>query len=280
MNTDSKKTKLKNYSEMIKKYNDWLNEGVDPDAAIEKTTPQFEAWAKSLNLEYETDIPGYVKGASYYVTIPIMGLWILKLEEGKRSTGRQDSMYRPQYESSGNYKWYMKYPSRYSQYSPRQGYLPGNLKSFKAVVEKYVEVGKVFGKAHELYDLLNVNAEQMKKVSVTYAGKNQKELYADLSLLDGNFYSPNDKTPFYKARFRTLETRSIDFDPLKGEVYYYAFLGAKPKLELKNADLIEEILELLKDKPVEKVWEVIKSGDWEKIGNDLRGSRTGKKFGL
>ena len=272
---------------MIKKYNDWLNEGVDPDAAIEKTTPQFEAWAKSLNLKYETDIPGYVKGARYYVTIPFMGLWILMIEEGRRSTGRQDSMYRPQYEDSGNYKWYMKYPTRYSQYSPRQGYLPGNLKSFKAVVEKYVEVGKVFGKAHELYDLLNVTAEQMKNVSVTYTGKNQKELYADLSLLNGSFISPTYKTPFYTARFRKHEKSELlpgytvtEFDPLKGEVYYYAFLGAKPKLELKNADLIEEILELLKDKPVEKVWEVIKSGDWEKIGNDLRGSRTGKKFGL
>jgi hypothetical protein len=127
----------------------------------------------------------------------------------------------------------------------------------------------------------------LKKVSVIYSGKNQKELYADLSLLDGNFYSPNDKNPFYRARVRAGELSagqirytSTEFDPSKGEVYYYAFLGAKPKLDLKNTDLIEEILEILKDKPVEKVWEVIKSGDWEKIGNDLRGLRTGKKFGL
>lgn len=282
---------------MIKKYNDWLNEGVDPDAAVEKTTPQFEAWAKTLGVKYETDKSTWGKGVRYYVTIPHMGMWILMLEEGRKSTGRQDSMYRPQYESSGNYKWYIKYPCRYSQYSPRQGYLTGNLKSFKEVVEKLMGISEVFGRAYELLKLLGVDEKTLKDYTAQYGGKNQKDLFISISLPGGTLYAPGKNTPNYEARFRTPEKEwaayqkgasgsvfseytVTEFDPTKGELYYYAFLGAKPKLDQKNVELIEDILETLKDKPVEKVWETIKSGDWEKISHDTRGLRTSKRFGL
>lgn len=268
---------------MIKKYDDWLNEGVDPDVAIEKTTPQFEAWAKSLNLKYETDIPGYVKGARYYVTIPHMGLWILMLEEGRRSTGRQDSMYRPQYEDSGNYKWYMKYPCRYSQYSPRQGYLTGNFKSFKEIIERVMVISEVFEKVYEFIKLLGVDEENLKNFSAEYNGKNQKDLYVSIKLPLGNIFVQNVRNPDYKIT--TIPKiagsySSSSLDANKGELYYYVFLACKLKLKLKKLDIIEDILEALKDKPVEKVWETIKSGDWEKIGNDTRGLRTSKRFGL
>ncbi len=263
---------------MIHNFNEWLNEGMDPTTTIEKTTPIFEEWAKKLGLAYESYIPNYGSlGANYYIKFPLMGVWTLILEKSQRSTGRQDSMYRPQYEKSENYKWYIKFPVRYSQYSPRNGYLAGNLKSFQALILKVMEVEEVFNKVKDFADLLGFD----KDMQPHFSGKNQKELSMAMRVGSGDIYAPTEKYPEYRVRYES-ENRyeNVSFDHTKGEFYYYGFLLLKPKLELENLELIEEVLEVLKDKPVEKVWETIKSGDWDKIAKDTSGIRSGRKFGL
>jgi hypothetical protein len=156
-------------------------------------------------------------------------------------------------------------------------------------------ISEVFGRAYELLKLLGVDEKTLEDYTAQYGGKNQKDLFISISLPKGTLYAPGKNTPNYEARFQNekewadyqkgtsgsfSEYTVTEFDPTKGELYFYTFLGAKPKLDQKNVELIEDILETLKDKPVEKVWETIKSGDWEKIANDTRGSRTGKKFGI
>jgi hypothetical protein len=272
---------------MIKKYNDWLSEAADPAVVVEKTTVQFEAWAKSLNLDYRIS-EGWREEITYYVNIPYMGSWSLIFEEGKKNTGRQDSMYRPEYQNSGKNKWYIKFPVSWSQYSPRNGYVSGNFKSFKAIIEKMLSYSSYFERIYSFFEILNIEKEWIdKKFKASYSGKNLKTLYITLPLLSGDITFPDEERKHFEIRYqpeklesekKTWERKSFEIN--NGELYYYTFLGCKSKLKLENLDLIEEILETLKDEPVEKVWEKIKTGDWEKIAHDNRGKMNSKKFGL
>jgi hypothetical protein len=277
---------------MIKLFEDWRSDN-EKDPAVEKIVAQLETWAKSLDLEY--NVSWYGKAVTCGVRM--MGYWTLEYEKSKVKGG-QDSMYRQTYETRDNYKWTIKFPGRTSQYNYRANTKPGNFKTFKALVEKFMKVREKFFMVREFLDLLD--HEKFGKFgdinfgeNVSYSGKNLKDLYATLNIQnEGTLYTslnyPTEATAhLWRGRHLTLDDDSMknssrniesgDFDPESGALFYYALLASRSKEKPEYDEELLAALEVVKDQPVEKVWKLIKSGE---LKTKYSGAVAGKKFKL
>ena len=218
---------------MIKLFEDWLNEEIQNDA-VDKVIAQFESWAKSLNLNYGVD--------KYYNSVvchvKLMGYWTLEYEKSK-TKGKQDSMYRQTYNTGDTHKWYIKYPARFSQYSPRANVKSGNLKTFKSLIERFMKTKEKFDMVHEFLRLLD--SEKFKSYNVNYSGKNLKDLEAAFDLPGGTIYDrpssfSQSSDNLWRARYRALDRNANphnsqialdNFDPETGYLFYYAKISIK-----------------------------------------------------
>lgn len=175
---------------MIKLFEDWRSDN-ENDPAVEKIATQLEAWAKSLDLE--CNISWYGKAVTCGVRM--MGYWTLEYEKSKVK-GRQDDMYRQTYETKDTYKWTITFPGRTSQYDYLANTKPGNVKTFKRLIEKFMKVGEKFKMVGKFLDLLNhekygkINDTNIYGGNVHYSGKNLKDLYAQLNIeYEGTLYT-------------------------------------------------------------------------------------------
>ncbi len=279
---------------MIKLFEDWRSDN-EKDPAVEKIVDQLETWAKSLDLEY--NVSWYGKAVTCGVRM--MGYWTLEYEKSKVKGG-QDSMYRQTYETKDNYKWTIKFPGRTSQYNFRANTKPGNFKTFKGLVEKFMKVREKFIMAGEFLDLLD--HEKFSKLgntnfgeNVSYSGKNLKDLYASLNIQnEGTIYTslnyPTEATArLWRGRHLTLDDSKVnassnidsgDFDPETGALFYYALLASRSKKEPEYDKELLAALEVVKDQPVEKVWLQLKTGDWESFKKKYAGAVAGKEYGV
>jgi len=276
----------------ISKFKEWrnMNESVTPEQK-NKVFDEVEKWSKDSGFDVTSNLEGG------WFMVRLMGTWTLSLEASTKKSG-QDSMHRQTYSRDyDNLKWYIEYPAVFSQYNSRGNKKPGNLKSFKALIEKFQKVYENFEYAEKFIEILGVD----KKISggrngtVKFEGNDLKTLgvYYAIGGAWGDLHYKFDK---YKTKDFIYECRFIKdtkndvrmftterFDPEKGEIFYYAALAAKYKMEMdgnEDTDMIVEILEILKDKPREEVWKMIEKGDWESIAYRFRGKLSGKKFGL
>ena len=278
---------------MIKLFEDWRSDN-EKDPAVEKIVDQLETWAKSLDLEY--NVSWYGKAVTCGVRM--MGYWTLEYEKSKVKGG-QDTMYRQTYETKDNYKWTIKFPGRTSQYNFRANTKPGNFKTFKALVEKFMKVKEKFELVGEFLDLLD--HEKFGKLSdinfgenTNYSGKNLKDLECGFTLPGGTIYDrvsyPNESTAnLWRARYRALDrdnnaNRSeidlTNFDPETGSLFYYALLATRTQKEPEYDEGLLAALEVVKDQPVEKVWLQLKTGDWESFKKKYAGAVAGKEYGV
>jgi hypothetical protein len=278
---------------MIKLFEDWRSDN-EKDPAVEKIVDQLETWAKSSDLEY--NVSWYGKAVTCGVRM--MGYWTLAYEKTKVKGG-QDSMYRQTYETKDNYKWTIKFPGRTSQYNFRANTKPGNFKTFKGLVEKFMKVREKFFMVSEFLDLLD--HEKFGKLGDTnfgentnYSGKNLKDLECGFTLPGGTIYDrvlyPNETTAnLWRARYRALDMDSnvnqseidlTNFDPETGSLFYYALLATRTQKEPEYDESLLAALEVVKDQPVEKVWAQLKNGDWESFKKKYAGAVAGKEYGV
>lgn len=279
---------------MIKLFEDWRSDN-EKDPAVEKIVDQLETWAKSLDLEY--NVSWYGKAVTCGVRM--MGYWTLEYEKSKVKGG-QDSMYRQTYETKDTYKWTIKFPGRTSQYNFRANTKPGNFKTFKGLVEKFMKVKEKFIMVGKFLDLLD--HEKFSKLSdinfgenISYSGKNLKDLYATLNIAyEGTLYTklnyPTEATAnFWRGRHLTLDDSKMktssnidsgDFDPETGALFYYALLASRSKEKPEYDEELLAALDVVKDQPVEKVWAQLKTGDWESFKKKYAGAVAGKEYGV
>lgn len=274
---------------MYKLFEDWMAD--QPDPAVEKIVSQFEDWAKSLNLEH--DVSRYSK--DIVCSVRMMGYWTLAYEKSK-TKGRQDSMYRQTYETKDSYKWVITFPGRTSQYDYRANTKPGNLKTFKGLIEKFMNVKEKFDLVCKFLELLDHEkfAEICKSPNINYSGKNLKDLECGFSLPGGtiydNTYPKKESTAhLWRARYRTLDRNNnangsqIDlenFDPETGALFYYALLTTRTEKEPEYDEDLLTALEIAKDQPLEKVWEQLKTGGLESLKKKYSGAVAGKQYGV
>lgn len=276
---------------MIKLFEDWRSDN-EKDPAVEKIVDQLETWAKSLDLE--CNVSWYGKAVTCGVRM--MGYWTLAYEKSKVKGG-QDSMYRQTYETKDNYKWSITFPGRTSQYNFRANTKSGNFKTFKALVEKFMGVKEKFEMVGNFLDLLD--HEKFGKLrdinfgeNISYSGKNLKDLYASLNIAyEGTLYTrlnyPTEATAnFWRGRHLTLDDAKMktssnidsgDFDPETGALFYYALLASRSKEKPEYDEELLAALDVVKDKPVDEVWKLIKSGE---LKTKYSGAVAGKKFKL
>ena len=272
----------------IKKFTDWttVNESVDT-AQRDKIFKEAEKWADSIGLKYRHNNGMF--GEGFFMVFTPFGTWHLKLEAAVKKSG-QDSMYRETYSRDhSNLKWYIEYPKPFSQYNARANVKPGNLKTFKLQVEKFQKVYEKFTFLRNFLETLGVEEEYKYR----FHGNNLSDLGVSWSIStagDIDFTVEDKKTGAfsYSARYKKDLTASYgwerdNFDPEKGEIFYYGALAARPLIEKAgkvNFDRILPILEVLKDKPVEEVWKLLEKGDWKFLEDKFKGRVTGKKYGL
>jgi len=279
---------------MIKLFEDWRSDN-EKDPAVEKIADQLETWAKSLDLEH--NINWYGKAVTCGVRM--LGYWTLEYEKVKVKGG-QDSMYRQTYETKDTYKWTIKFPGRTSQYNYRANTKPGNFKTFKGLIEKFMKVKEKFDLVGKFLDL--IDHEKFGKMceinngeNVSYSGKNLKDLYATLNIqYEGTLYTklnyPTEATAhLWRGRHLTLDDSKLntsssidsgDFDPETGALFYYALLASRSKKEPEYDERLLAALEVVKDQPLEKVWAQLKTGDWESFKKKYTGSIAGKEYGV
>lgn len=265
----------------IKDFNEWssINEGVTSEQA-EKVFAEAEKWKQSSGIEVEINSEGLKNGwGSTYIWVrEIFGLWKLELEKSTKKGG-QDSMYRETYQRGDDKKWYISYPGRWSQYDSRGRTKPGNLKTFKTLVEEFIEVKKVFDKISFFFEnalgikgIDTTHHESREKLVVTVAGKDLKNLSAYCGSISYN-----------------REKKWGEIDPIKVEILLAAlsskdgggFKFKKPVEETgKNFEEILEILEIIKDQPLDNFLEETKHGDWKVIRKKYAGRISGNRYGL
>jgi len=276
---------------MIKLFEDWRSDN-EKDPAIEKIVDQLETWAKSLDLEY--NVSWYGKAVTCGVRM--MGYWTLEYEKSKVKSG-QDSMYRQTYETKDNYKWTIKFPGRTSQYNSRGNTKPGNFKTFKGLIEKFMKVKDKFEMVWKFLDLINHEkyGKMLESKNVNYDGKNLKDLYASLGIeYESTLYTrlnyPTEATMhLWRARYLSLDDSKVDtssnidsadFDPETGALFYYTLLGTRSRKEPECDKGLLAALEVVKDQPIEKVWAQLKTGDWESFKKKYAGAVAGKEYGV
>ena len=281
---------------MIKLFEDWRSDN-EKDPTVEKIVAQLETWAKSLDLE--CNVSWYGKAVTCGVRM--MGYWTLQYDKSK-TKGRQDDMYRQTYETKDTYKWTITFPGRTSQYDYRANTKPGNAKTFKSLIEKFMEVRTKFDMVGEFLDL--IDHEKYSKMretniyggNVHYSGKNLKDLYANLNIeYEGTLYTkvnyPTEATVnFWRGRHLTLDDSKLtntsnnidsgDFDPETGALFYYTLLASRSKKEPEYDEGLLAALEVVKDQPIEKVWTQLKTGDWESFKKKYAGAVAGKEYGV
>ena len=265
----------------IKDFNQWssINEGVTPEQA-EKVFAEAEKWKQSSGIEVEINADGLKNGwGSTYINVrDIFGYWKLDLEKSTKKGG-QDSMYRETYQRGDDKKWYISYPGHWSQYNSRGRTKPGNLKTFKTIIEEFIEVKKVFDKISFFFEnslgiqgIDTTHYQSKEKYVVTLDGRDLKSLTAYL----GNISYGREK-------------KWGEIDPTKVEILLamlstkdYGGLKFQKPIEAtgKNFAEILEILEILKDTPLDKFLEETKSGDWKEIRKKYLGRISGIKYGL
>jgi len=280
---------------MIKLFEDWRSDN-EKDPAVEKIAAQLETWATSMGLEHK--VSWY--GKSVTCGVRMMGYWTLQYEKSKVKGG-QDSMYRQTYETKDTYKWTITFPGRTSQYNYRANTKPGNFKTFKGLIEKFIKVREKFKITGEFLDLIDhekfgeMNDTNIWGGNVSYSGKNLKDLYATLNIqYEGTFYTklnyPTEATAhLWRARYLTLDDSKLntsssidssDFDPETGALFYYALLASRSKKEPKYDKGLLAALEVVKDQTLEKVWAQLKTGDWESFKKKYTGAVAGKEYGV
>jgi hypothetical protein len=262
---------------MVKRYKEWLLES--EGSLTEKVKADFEKWVTSLGLEHWVHESSFDEEVSF--NLRMMGVWSLSYEKSK-TKGRQDSMYRQTYNTGSTYKWYISYPAPHSQYNYRSNVKSGNFKTFKALIEKFLKVNEKIQMMREFLSL--IDEEEFKDLKVSFSGKNLKDLEADIRITrDGNIYTGDEK---WKGRYGEkgsgggLQFQREEFDPETGALFCYSFLGTRTMLNQDLDTKILSIVDAVRDLPVGKAWEVLKSGDWEEIATHLRGSISGKRYGV
>jgi hypothetical protein len=268
----------------IENFSGWssLNEGVTPEQA-EKVFAEAEKWSKATGIEIETDTKGLTSwmGSTYIWVRDLFGLWQLNLEKSTKKGG-QDDMWRQTYQRSDENKWYITYPGRWSQYDSRGRTKPGNFKSFKAIIEEFMEVKKVFDKVSFFFE----NALGIKKIDTTHYQNSNGEYVVTLQGKD-----LKSLTAYCGSLGYSREKKWENIDPTKVEVLhrilstknYEGLKFRKPVEEAgKNFDYILEILEILKEEPLDKFLEDTKSGNWEEFqkNRNYSGKVVSKKYGL
>jgi hypothetical protein len=283
---------------LIKNFSEWksVNEGVTVEQR-DKIFAEAEKWANSLDskTDYITkvEISERTDGEGSFYVITRFGAWALELEASKRKAG-EDSMYRPTYVSGENLKWYVKYPARYSQYSPRANYKSGNLKTFKLQVERFQKVYENFILIEKFLKTLGVDREVdwwAPNGTVYFTGKDLKDLGMTWKIApDGEInYKPDSYFSAYyidsdqSNHHNKNKWERSEFDVEKGEIFYFAALSAREVIEKAgkiDSETAISILEVLKDKPREEVWKLVEKGDWKSLADRFRGQLSGKKYGL
>lgn len=279
---------------MIDNFNDWdaLNEASVTSEQAEKVLADAEKWSKEAGIEIDTEASGIRGWGSVYVWVSgIFGLWKLELEKATRKS-RQDSMYRQTYDTGSDKKWYITFPGRWSQYESRARTKPGNLKSFKSIIEEFSEVKKVFDKISFFFEnVLGIpgidttrHENREGKEVVHIEGKNLKLLNARLT--GSLVYSRENGWQTVNVQYKRTD-KSVD--PTKVEILFTVlsssnYSGKKYEKALKesgkNLEDVVEVLETLKDYSLDKFLEETKGLDWEEVKKKYIGRLSGKKYGI
>jgi hypothetical protein len=269
----------------FKLFEQFLTESVTPEQR-DKIFADATKWAEGLKLDYKKN-DGF-NGKGWFMVHTELGTWTLDLTGVTKKAG-QNSNYQETYsEDRTNLKWYITYPGRSNSYNYKSNTKAGNLKTFKSLIERFEEVKKTLELAEKFLEIVGINDRKLKD-SVSFSGENLKNLTVSYRICgDGDLDYTVDKygTKDYVYQCRYKDNGRFErttFDATKGELFYYTVLAGKPaidKLEGYDTDKMLEILELLKDKPVEEVWKLIEKGDWKDLEHQFRGKLSGKKFGL
>lgn len=264
----------------ISKFEEWrnVNESVTPEQK-NKVFDEAEKWAKGLGLDVTSNLEGG------WFMVHLMGTWTLSLEASTAKKG-QDSMYRQTYTRDyDNLKWYIEYPASFNQYNARGNKKPGNLKSFKALIEKFQKIYENLLYVEKFLETLGVE-RKIERQTTRFEGKNLKDLGVTWNIsgdgIDGSIGYDEKLGYFSRYKMSSNAYGRHSFNPEKGEIFYFGALAAKNKIEESGNDfeMIDSILEILKDRPREEVWKMIEKGDWKSLADRFRGKLSGKKFGL
>ena len=217
-------------------------------------------------------------GSTYIWVSDLFGLWRLELEKSVKK-GRQDSMYRQTYDRSEDKKWYITYPGEWNQYDSRGKTKPGNFKTFKAIIEEFIEVKKVFDKISFFLE----NVLGIKGIDTQHSRSKEKFTVS----FNGNL---KDLTCYFLNIRYSREDKWGKNDPTKVQILHVLLSAGvgnnfsqpnfeKPLEEVgKNLKEVLEVLEILKDKPLD---DFIKENlSWDDIKKKYSGKLTGTKYGL
>jgi len=272
----SKKEFYMKEKKLISNFTEWnsVNESVTPEQA-EKVFVEAEKWSKATGIKIETDTRGIINrmGSTYIGVRDIFGLWKLELEKSTKD-GRDDK------------KWYICFELQGVNSALRRK--PGSFKIYKALVEEFLEVKKVFDKVSFFFE----HALGIKKINTNhhYQDKDSYTVYIGGLDLKDLCVGINGMTDVYSR-----DNGWGNIDPNKVEILHKILTATNDKMEFwtgknplqkpieetgKNFKEILEILEILKYEPLDKFLEETKSGDWKEIRKNHRGKILGKKFGL
>jgi len=244
-----------------------INEAVTAEQR-DKAISKVEEWAKKEGYKINKSSI-YHDQTAYIIVHTPTGAWSLNLEAATKKSG-QDSMYRQTYtRDSSNLKWYIQYPGRTNSYNYRSNTKPGSPKTFIEIIEAFKEPSRLIMMYSEFLELID-DEYKFSDNNIHYSGKNLKALGISFMKLTFN-------------REKGYYFNNMIVDPEKGEFLLQAlnsFESSHDKKEAKNGKIVREILEILKDKPLDNVWDEIKNGNWKELANKYRGTIQGKNFGI
>lgn len=264
----------------MKLFNEWLAENDSPDKN-EKIVADLVKWGESLEGVNEVTISKYSGGQVSMFFKTNYGVWCMNLEAARKKKGVDDFTFSQTYSTDySNLKWYMSWPNEYNRYNHRANVKQASPKTFKTVLIEALKVYEVFDKTVEFSELLDKKVEKWKKARLDF--KTNADFSIQMALSNGEIaYAHGESTNLgiskwvvlWKDKDGTRHRESLDL--LTGDFYFKLLKAIDP-----NNEKVEDILDILKDKPADNVWETIKSGDWNSVAHQLRGSLTGKKYNI
>jgi hypothetical protein len=267
---------------MIQKFDAWkaLNENVTPEQAL-KVFDEAEKWGRETGIEVSMDKEHLDSpyANNYVYAKNIFGLWRLDLEKSTKKAG-QNSNYQETYERGTGKKWYITYPGNFNSYNHRSRTFAGNFKTFKSLVEEFLEVKKVYDKVSVLFESMGLgkivtdhHQSEQGTFVIYIGGKNLKSLY---TAINGN------TTQMMVLYSREEGWKGIN--PEKTEIFHEALRYVKAYYrkvsEIENLDECMSILESLKEVPTDEFLRDLETSGWKGIKDKYKGRIAAKKYDL
>jgi hypothetical protein len=266
----------------LQNFNEFLNENITPEQ-IKKVENDAIKWANSRDIKTEIYVPSIRRSEELTIYFRTKySRWGLSYEPtAKKYVDPYSRSHGQSYKTDDtNLKWYIILPVESSRYDYRSNKRSGNLASIKNLLNMYLDIEKTLIKVSDFLNLLGI--EHKIKITKYYIERNS--IYVTIDLSHGAQLEILKDTKQAGVSWKLRNKSGLgNIDHEKGDIFYVlADMLYDYDTSDENTMLPINVLEILRDKSVEDVWNKIKNctseDKWKEVFHAIRGLSAGKKF--